>query len=308
MATLMDWFEPRSFSEWIRRVCGLRPILLLLLIIGLFVAEMRFDWIERALGIYLVKTNAGRPEYGSIWETGHRKLAAQKTLEKMMTDRLATQREVREADSFLKVADSITGTDGGIMLSTDQFRTLYLNLPPAVAREILSPFELIHIMTENEWVRTYIEKKDSGLNVYMLDQANRVVQEIEITAEMLYQIKQQYIARSGSLDTMPRFNHRIYPSDVFFSVLLALDEDTRRNVIPQPENLLNSEGRISRVGISDEAVAGFIEIGFEFDTGAEKNIIVVQGREWAVWQLRSRLEEKEPRIGSFGLKKKVGIP
>jgi len=52
-------------------------------------------------------------------------------------------------------------------------------------------------------------------------------------------------------------------------------------------------GHIVRVGISDEAVSGFIELGFEIEDGTGRKVILLKGREWAVWELRSYLEEKE---------------
>lgn len=295
----MDWFEPRSFSEWMRRAFGLRPILLVLLVLGGVVTELRFDWIELALGAYLVKTNDGRPESGAIWEVGHRKMTAQRTLEKIFTDRMEIQREVREAATLLQIAERIGSDDGGIMLSPDHFRTLYLSIPPSFAREILPPLDLVQLIGRNEWDRTYVEKKNDGLIIYLLDRSNRVLRQLEVGAELLYQLKQRDVARSGALDIMPKFKNRIYPSDRFFSELAALEEDVRRSVVPQPENLLKADGKISRVGISDEAVAGFIEIGFEFETGGERTVILAQGHEWAVWMLRSKLEERgAPSPGS----------
>ena len=51
-------------------------------------------------------------------------------------------------------------------------------------------------------------------------------------------------------------------------------------------------GHIVRIGISDEAVSGFIELGFEIEEGTRRRVILLKGHEWAVWILRSYLEEK----------------
>ena len=81
----------------------MRPILVALLIAGVLLSELRFDWIERNVGAYLVTTNSERPESGAIWDVGHRNLTAQRTLEKIITDRLETQREVSEAATLKQV-------------------------------------------------------------------------------------------------------------------------------------------------------------------------------------------------------------
>ena len=65
---MSEWAEPRDFREWAKRVFALRPILLLMMVCSIFILELRFDWMERLLGSYLVTTNSERPESGSIWE------------------------------------------------------------------------------------------------------------------------------------------------------------------------------------------------------------------------------------------------
>ena len=83
---MTDWAEPKNVKEWTQRVFALRPILLTLMVSSILVLEMRFDWVERTLGAYLVTTNTARPESGAIWEKGHQTRTAQKTLEKIVTD------------------------------------------------------------------------------------------------------------------------------------------------------------------------------------------------------------------------------
>jgi hypothetical protein len=86
------WLGPQDIREWFRRLFGLRPMLLMLLISSIFILELRFDWIERALGAYLVSTNAARPESGAIWEKGKQTLTARKTLEQTSSKSLPIDR------------------------------------------------------------------------------------------------------------------------------------------------------------------------------------------------------------------------
>ena len=102
----------------------------------------------------------------------------------------------------------------------------------------------------------------------------------------------------GTLENLPSFENRIYSADQFFAALESLPEEDLKSIVSQPEMLLRMPGHIVRVGISDEAVSGFIELGFELEDGAGRKVILLQGREWAVWALRSYLEEKkiEPTV------------
>ena len=286
---MSEWAEPRDFKEWAKRVFGLRSILTLMLIISIFILELRFDWMERILGTYLVTTNSERPESGSIWEKSRQTRTARKKLEQIITDRQTLQREARSAATFTQIAANVTPGEG-VMLSADHFRKLYLRLAPSIAHEVISPFELLGIVSSGLWRRTYFEKSGAGLVIYLLDADNRVLQQLELGSMLLSRLKRGEVALAESLDELPIFENRIYPADRFFNSLESFPEDVRRSMVPQPETLLEVPGQIVRVGISDETQAGFIELGFEFLNGAQRRVVLVQGHEWAVWRLRSNLE------------------
>jgi hypothetical protein len=288
---MTDWAEPRDFKEWVKRIFGLRPILAVILIGCILILEMRFDWMERILGAYLVTTNFERPETGSIWEKSHQTLVARQTLEQILTDRQALQREARGAETFAQIADNVTA-EKGVMLSADHFRKLYLRLAPAIAQEITSPFELLQLASNGRWHRTYFEKFGAGLIIYLLDDSNHVLRQLEINSALLSFLKRSELASAESLEQMPVFKNRIYAADRFFNALADFPEDVRRSMLPHPETLLAVSGQIVRVGISDETLSGFIELGFEILSGTQRQIVLVRGQEWAVWRLRSHLEEK----------------
>ena len=139
---MQDWSRPHTIRQWLKRLFGLQAIVCGLLVILLAVSELRFDWIEEAVGAYLATTNDQRPEIGAIWEKGRQATTARQALEQIVTDRQANQRDAQEATTFKQLADSIP--DGQTtMLSPEQFKRLYLKLPVEIAREIASPFELI---------------------------------------------------------------------------------------------------------------------------------------------------------------------
>ena len=288
---MTGWFEPKNFNDWLRRVLGLRPVLLVLAIACIVVLEMRFDWVERTLGAYLVTTNSTRPQSGAIWEKGRRTLTAQKTLEKIVTDRQASQREARSAETFSQIAAGLSDGDSA-MLSAEHFRQLYLKLPREAAGEVLSPFELLKISAQGNWRRTYFEKNGRDLTVYLLDADNRVLRRIDVPADGMLQLEREDSLAGEALEDLANFKNRVYPAERFFEALESLPEEIRRNVILNPESLLKPSGQIIKVGISDEAVSGYIELGFEFALGGRHQVILVQGHEWAVWRLRSYLEEK----------------
>ena len=293
---MTDWAEPKNLTEWSQRVFALRPILLTLLVISIFILEMRFDWVERMIGAYLVTTNAARPESGTVWEKGHRTQTAQRHLEKIITDRQTSQREARNADSFLQISASLPAGQGA-MLSAERFRQLYLELPRSVSQEIISTFDLLSVAGQGNWQRTYFEKNGDVLVAYLLDPENRVLREVEIPSDILQQIDRSDSVKAETLESLPNYKNRIYPAERFFKALASFPEEIRRNVILNPETLLEQSGRMVRVGISDEAVSGYIEVGFEFVVGTQHQVILARGQEWAVWSLRSYMEERDSSSG-----------
>jgi len=283
------WSHPQNINEWLKRIFTLRPVVLMLLLSMGLIAELRFDWAEHMIGRYLVTTNAFRPESGAIWEKGHRSEDARQVLEKIVTDKLAVQREARDAQNFTQISQALSrGIE--LIISADHFRHLYNELPPALAAELLSPYALVHMVSKNEWDRAFFEPAANGFNIYLLNRDNRVLKQLTVSGDMLARMEHGETPRIDTLENLPQFKNRIYAADRFFRALAAVSEDVRRQGVPWPENLLKSPGRVSRVAISDEVLSGYIEMGFEMEEPNQTRVILFQGRDWAVARIRAVLE------------------
>lgn len=283
------WSHPQNIGEWLKRIFTLRPVVLVLLLSMGLIAELRFDWAEHMVGRYLVTSNPSRPESGAIWEKGHRTEDARQVLEEIVTDKLAVQREARDAQNFTQIAQALSG---GIelIISADHFRHLYNELPPELAAELLSPYALVRIVSKNKWDRVFFEPGTSGFSIYFLNKDNRVLRQLTVSGDMLARMEHGETPRTDTLENLPQFENRIYAADRFFKALEAVSEDVRRQGVPWPENLLKSPGRVSRVAISDEVLSGYIEMGFEMETPNQTRVILFQGRDWAVARIRAVLE------------------
>jgi len=288
----MDWSEPQDFKDWLSRLFSLRTILVALVIYSLALAELRFDWVEQLLGAYLARTNSQRPQSGAIWEKGKETLTARKTLEQIVTDRESSQRLAREAETLSQISEALASTQG-VMVSAAHFRDLYLELPAAVAMDIASPFELLRLQSSGRWERTYFRKFGRSIKIFLLDMENRVLKELELPPELLDRLQQQEDFSEGVLEDFPRLENRIYRADRFFEALANQPEEIRRSILPAPERLLALSRPITRVGVSDEALTGFVDIGLEFESEGKSMVMVLQARDWAVWRLRLDLEARE---------------
>ena len=298
----MAWYDPRGLREYAWRLMSLRFLTLSLLLFALLLSELRFDWGERMLGAYLVTTNGSRPESGLIWEVGQHARSAHQTLDRILSDRIASQREAREANGFADLADRLQPGQG-VMLSADHFRRLYLALPGEAARELVSPFRLLEVFGRYQCDRVYLKKTgpESGLVLYLLNHDNRVLETIDMPARLMsLSVASEDIRNDRRLEDEPGFAGRIYPANRFFAVLAELPEETRNAAVPHPERLLEIRGAIMRVGISNEVSNGFIRLGFEAMEGEQPRVLLMQGREWAVWQLHYRLELASSAVSGSG--------
>jgi hypothetical protein len=289
----MDWSEPRDFKEWLFRLFSLRAILVALVVYSLVLAELRFDWIEQLAGAYLARTNSRRPQSGAIWEKGKDTLTAQKTLEQIVTDRQSAQRLAREADTLSDIAEALVPPHG-MMVSAAHFRDLYLALPPAVAAEIVPSFDLLRLQSTGRWERTYFRKFGGSMKIFLLDMENRVLRELDVPPDLLDRLRQQQDVSAGVLEDFPNLKNRIYRADRFFEALADQPEEIRRSILPAPERLLALPSPIGRVGVSDEALTGFVDIGLEFESEGRTMVMVLQARDWAVWRLRLDLGAMAP--------------
>jgi hypothetical protein len=267
-----------------------------ILLLALLLTELKFDWLEQAAGAYLVSTNAERPESGAIWEKGRKSQIARTAIEKLAADRETYQRLARNAGSFNDVVDALAPGQG-VMLSVEHFREIYRKLPEGFGAELISPFELLRLLSEGRWSRTYLEKSADGLVVYLLEPNNHVLRQVKVGAASLGALARGSAAAGRTLDDLPDFRNRIYPAERFFTALASLPEEVQRGLISQPERLLAVSGQITRVGVSDESFSGRVDVGFEIRTGEQRRVELVQAQDWAVWRLRSTLEGRPSGAG-----------
>jgi hypothetical protein len=288
---MQELTDIKNLRPWSVRVFAAPVFMLAPVLLALIASEMKLNWAERIVGAYLVAVNEDRPESGAIWEKGRKNQAARMAVDKLASDREAHQRMARNAGTLNEVVSALAPGQGA-MLSAEHFRELYQKIPSGIAAEMISPFDLLRFTSEKRWTRAYLEKTADGLMVYLLEPNNQVLRQFRVPAASVALLARRSDMTSQSLEDLVSFQNRIYPAERFFAALAALPEEDRRGLIPQPERLLDVSGQITRVGISDEALAGFVDVGVEIQSGAQRRVLLLQGQDWAVWRLRSLLEGK----------------
>jgi hypothetical protein len=291
---MTPWYAPTNIKEYGRRWVTLRTALLLSAIVALAGTELRFDWLENAVGAYLVSTNGARPESGIVWDQGHQSELAQQTLSQYMDQRQDAQREVRRATTLAQVLSG-AASERGAMISADHFVELYLKLPPVISHEVISPFTLLSQLSSDKWQRTFFERNDQLLSIYLLDDQNQVLHRLDIGPGLIEHIEQGEVAIHTGLHQLSDFADHIYAAEPFFAFLNTLPEQVREGIVASPEDLLRLTGRVIRVGISRESMGGATALGFEVEDLLGSKVILSQGRTEDVQRLQWILESQSGR-------------
>ena len=252
-------------------------------------SEFRFDWFEKLVGSYLVSTNALRPETGAVWEIGKQTTNAHEYLKTIVNKKEDIRQNVNKAGSFSELVSSLLPGEW-VTLEKQQFKSLYLSLEKSSSLKIIDPASLVWLLNGSNLDRIFCEGVKGGIKIFFIDSENRVIKEIELQKEEIVEIENADKPITGSLTDMPGFQGRIYPAQIFFDALVKLPSEIIPDLMVTPEDLLRQEGKLIRVGIFNEAVNGYIKLGFEFEAPEGGQVVFLKGREWAVWQLSLNLK------------------
>jgi len=288
---IRQWYEPLCFSELLKRTFSFLNIAVFIITAIFIFSEFRFDWFENIVGSYLVSTNELRPETGTVWETGKQTANAHDYLNEIISKKEDTQKSVYQAASFFDLASGILPGEW-VTLEKQQFKTLYLTLDKSIASKIIEPAQLVWLLNGSTLDRIFCEGVPGGIKIYFIDSENRVFKQIDLEKKSILEIEKGETPVPGELAQMDGFSGRIYPAQNFFDALFKLPSDILPDLMVNPEILLKQEGKITHVGIWNEARNGYIKLGFEFEDKGRKQVVFIKGREWAVWQLSLNLNLK----------------
>lgn len=283
------WYEPLTFFEWLKRIFSFLNIALFMLTAVFVFSEFRFDWFEKLAGSYLVSTNALRPEIGAVWETGKQTTNAHEYLNTIASKKEDIRQNVNKAGSFSELVSSLLPGEW-VTLEKQQFKSLYLSLEKSSSLKIIDPASLVWLLNGSNLDRIFCEGVKDGIKIFFIDPENRVIKEIKLQKEEIVEIENADKPITGILTDMPGFQGRIYPAQIFFDALLKLPSEIIPDLMVTSEDLLRQEGKLIRVGIFNEAVNGYIKLGFEFEAPGGNQVVFLKGREWAVWQLSLNLK------------------
>jgi hypothetical protein len=283
---MIQWYEPLTLTEWFKRVFSVLNLVVLGITFVFVFSEFKYNWCERSMGAYLALTNNNRPEKGTIWETGDKASKANTHLKEIIDKQRNTKQHAQKSSSFIELASGVNSGEW-INLDKEQFKKMYLELPDYAADRLIPSVKLLFLLNNPKLDRIFIEGQgDRNLKIFFLNSDNLVLEKIELNKEIFEtpEMGTQFVL-GASLDDFKEFKNRIYPADLFFKAMMDLSFDKINDLIEDPDILLEKKGKIIRAGIWNETKSGYIKLGFEYKDDLKTNVLLINGREWAVWEL-----------------------
>ncbi len=254
---------------------GMMLFLALLLLISL---EFYGKIFERGLGNYLKWQNLSRPQLGRIWERDRQGVLAQSKIQTIRSI-LDSRQESAEAIDSLKTLFEKIEPSFPLVLSREKFIELYYDFPGQWSAEIISPFELVSLDSQNNWTRVFLKRSGRWITISFLDSQNIPVHEIFMATDALAEVQATRTVKRGSLEEAGFENDRVYPAAVFLPVLQTLDPKTQHAVFPDPRWFLGKDYSITRLGVREPEIplgsSSSLEFGVEYDTDYYTGVLLI---------------------------------
>ena len=274
---------PKIFANKAFLTCAALFILLLVL-------EFTTDFAEIVVGKIIDLTNPLRPKAGTFWEINKKdQLANDRLIE------IAKNIPINE-DDFVEINDlkqlsEILEQEQTVLLSPEQFRNIYHQIPPRFAFEIISPFDILKLSHSRKWSWTKITKAENSLSFFFMDGDKQLLMDTYPPLTVLYELPLANNLRSVTIDSMPMFQGRTISREQFFAAFDELSDQVKLQLINNPFQLIEWESNIRKVGISRYAIDNTVMLGFEVTQNIYTEVHTFDASELATNYLVARLNE-----------------
>jgi hypothetical protein len=281
----------RSLTEKLIRLLTSRKFLIPFIIITLLIIiEITTDFAEIVLGNVIELTNPYRPKSGTIWELHKKDVLAGEQLE-IITESLPDQnQEIPEINDLLQLRSQLEQQQT-LLITADQFRNLYNQIPIRISGDIISPLDLLKLSHSRKWIWTKIVKNDNSLSFFFFDGDKQLLMDTYPPLTVLYNIPEAAQSHQVALDSLMIFKGRTISANQFFTVFDDLPNSIKLRLINNPFQLVKWDKNIQKVGISRYVNDGVVSIGFQVNQGIYTEVYTFEASDWAVDHFIEKLNE-----------------
>lgn len=286
----------RNLKTKIFRLLTNKNFLIILSVLMLItIIEFTTDFVEIALGNIVELTNPYRPKSGTIWDLHKKDRLASEQLKEIVASLPDEQPELPEISDLVQLKIQLE-QQKSLLITADQFRDLYNQIPTRIAGDVVPPLDLLKLSHNRKWIWTKIVKNDSSLSFFFFDGDKQLLMDSYPPLSVLYAFPATDRPGSISLDSMEIFRGRTISRDQFFAVFDDLPNSVKLRLINNPFQLVKWDRNIQKVAVSRYVDDNTVGIGFQVNQKIYTEIYTFEANDWAVDIFIEKLNNLYPGI------------
>ena len=282
-------------SKIFRLLTNKKFLITLSALVLIIIFEFTSDFVEIVLGNIVELTNPYRPKSGTIWELHKKDRLASEQLKEIVDSIPENEREIPEISDLFQLKNQLEQQQS-LLITADQFRDLYNEIPIRIAGDVIPPLDLLKLSHSQKWIWTKIVKNDSSLSFYFFDGDKQLLMDTYPPLSVLYTIHNVNQNGLVSLDSMEIFEGRTISRDQFFAVFDDLPNSVKLRLINNPFQLVKWDRNIQKVAISRYVDDNTVSIGFQVNQGIYTEVFTFEASDWAVDIFIEKLNNIYPGI------------
>ena len=124
-------------------------------------------------------------------------------------------------------------------------------MPGQWARNIISPYDLIEIDSDESWDRVLLTRFGQWITISFIDRKNFPIREIFLSRDKLFEVQSSRTVKRSQLEEAGFEKDWIFPVHKFLQVLQTLDPAAQEALFPDPQWFLGKSYHIKRVGMME---------------------------------------------------------
>lgn len=293
----------RLKEKLLKFMTSTRFIITAAIIVIFLVFEFTTDFVEIIVGNVIELTNPFRPKSGTIWELNEKDQLATDQLKEIIQNIPDKKNEIVDIKSLDQLRSKLDD-EKTVLITADQFKNLYNQIPPRFSFDIISPFDLLKLSHSPKWTWTKIIKGENNISYYFLDGDNQLLMDTYPPLTVLYNIPHAENEHTVSLDSMSMFQGRTFSAEQFYAAFDELSKPVKLQLINNPYQLIKWDNKIRKVGISRYSTDNTVLIGFEVNRSIYTEVFTFEASELAANYLIARLNEIYSELNLYFPEKK----
>ena len=272
-----------------------RAIFLLVLVssISLITVEFMTDFIETGLGEIVQWSNAIRPQKGPVWQRENHDKLATTTLATIIEEAPVVEIQATHANTLNEIVFALE-TQPKIKISKADFIRTYSQLHYSTAQKIMSPYDMLVLMENNEWRSCQISQTEDDLQIYFLDGENQLLTDAYLSLESSRSTREFETTSGTILNKIDEFHGRSVSREQFMAAFNNLKIRSKIYLMNDPMQLIRWGDSLQKVAVSKFVIDGAVTIAFQIETGVASTVTRYQASERAATRLLNEFNQILP--------------